>query len=225
MPRSTIEVLRNALGWWDVRREDGHVLARYISEFHAWEAGRAMAEQCEGDLVIHQLQGPVKHETYDPVTRTVRPLTDVIVTAAPEPEGAAASRTVILLVEDALDARELYAQYLNYAGFSVATAINGHEAVRLARLLRPDVVLMDIRLPGMDGLEATADLKRDPDLAHIPVIAITADSSDEMFQNARLAGCTAFIAKPALPSEVVTHIRQVLKGAPGPAREATEESS
>jgi two-component system cell cycle response regulator DivK len=116
----------------------------------------------------------------------------------------------VLLVEDQLDARELYAEYLTYAGFSVATAINGHEAVSLARLLKPDVVLMDIRMPGMNGLEATADLKGDPDLAHIPVVAITADSSSEIGQRCIDAGCTAFLAKPVLPDEVARQITAIL---------------
>jgi two-component system cell cycle response regulator DivK len=119
-------------------------------------------------------------------------------------------RQLILLVEDLLDARELYAEYLNYAGFSVVTAINGHEAVRLARMLRPDLILMDIRMPGMDGLEATADLKADAELAHIPVIAMTADPSSEISERAMAAGCSGFIAKPVLPDEVAREISRVL---------------
>ena len=117
---------------------------------------------------------------------------------------------LVLLVEDLLDARELYAQYLSYAGFSVATAINGHEAVALAQMLKPDLILMDIRMPGMDGLEATADLKRNPDLAHIPVVAITADPSSEIGDRCRMAGCTAFLTKPVLPDEVARQITAIL---------------
>jgi CheY-like chemotaxis protein len=120
------------------------------------------------------------------------------------------SRSLILLVEDLLDARELYAEYLNYAGFSVVTAINGHEAVRLTRLLQPDLILMDLRMPGMDGLEATADLKSDPAVAHIPIVAITADPSVEISEKALAAGCAAFISKPALPDEVAREINRVL---------------
>jgi CheY-like chemotaxis protein len=121
---------------------------------------------------------------------------------------------LILLVEDLLDARELYAEYLTYAGFSVATAINGHEAISLTRLLRPDLILMDIRMPGMDGLEATADLKADPELAHIPVVAMTADPSTEIEKRAREAGCSAIIMKPALPDDVARQISAILSGAP-----------
>jgi two-component system, cell cycle response regulator DivK len=120
-------------------------------------------------------------------------------------------KPLILLVDDLLDARELYAEYLTYAGFSVVTAINGHEAIRLAALLRPDLILMDIRLPGMDGLEATADIRRNPTLQKTPIIAITADPSDEIATRCREAGCTSFISKPALPDEVAKHIRNVLE--------------
>jgi CheY-like chemotaxis protein len=109
-----------------------------------------------------------------------------------------------------VDARELDADYLAYAGFSVATAINGHEAVRLARLLRPDLILMDVRMPGMDGLEATADIKSDPDLAHIPVVALTADSSNDIDARARRAGCVEVITKPLLPDEVAREITSLL---------------
>ena len=123
---------------------------------------------------------------------------------------SADQKPLVLLVEDRVDARELYAQYLTYAGFQVVTAINGHEAIRLAQMLRPDIVLMDIRLPGMDGLEATADLKRQPELSHIPVVAITADSSREMEARCRAAGCAAFVSKPVLPDDVAILLKAVL---------------
>ncbi|OFW08447.1 MAG: hypothetical protein A3H96_21040 [Acidobacteria bacterium RIFCSPLOWO2_02_FULL_67_36] len=127
-------------------------------------------------------------------------------------EGVASPRWLILLVDDLLDARELYAQYLTYAGFSVVTAINGHEAVRLAELLHPDLILMDIRLPGMDGLEATSDLKANPAVADIPVVAITADESEEVRERAQRVGCSAFISKPALPDAVARSIVAILSG-------------
>ncbi len=211
MHKIVIEVVRNPLGWWDIRGQDGRVAERYVSEFQAWEAGRTLAENCGADLIVHPEYGPVMYEAYDATTKTVRPVADGV--AARSADAAARSqRHLILLVEDAVDARELYAEYLSYAGFRVVTAVNGHEALRLARLLLPDLVLMDIKLPGMDGLEATADLKRDPNLSHVPVVAITADASDEMCGRAREAGCSAFITKPALPQHLVTYITQLLKG-------------
>jgi len=135
-------------------------------------------------------------------------------TPMPDPAGETRSRPrrLILLVEDLPDARELFAEYLNYAGFSVVTAINGHEGIRLARLLRPDLILMDILMPGMDGFEATADLKSDPTVAHIPVVALTADPSIESTERARQAGFAGFITKPARPSDVVGVINRSLDG-------------
>lgn len=130
-----------------------------------------------------------------------------------EVTGGSERKPLVLLVEDLVDSRELYAQYLTYAGFSVVTAINGHEAIRLAQLLRPDIILMDIRLPGMDGLEATADLKRQPELSHIPVVAITADPSKEMAARCQEAGCHSFISKPVLPNDVAQHLRNALSNA------------
>lgn len=148
--------------------------------------------------------------------RTVRQMANESETqGVPDSAPAAEERKpLILLVEDMLDARELYAEYLTYAGFSVVTAINGHEALSLARLLRPDLIIMDIRLPGMDGLEATADLKATPELAHIPVVAMTADSSNDIGERARRAGCATIIFKPVLPDEVARKISALLAAIP-----------
>ncbi len=207
--RAVLYVLRNPLGWWEVRDQNGEAIGRYASEFQAWNAGRSAAEARQGDLVVNLIEGPARREAYDPRTGRMTPVKDTPVTAVDTPS-AAERRQLILLVEDMVDARELYADYLTYAGFSVVTAINGHEALGLAKLLRPDLILMDIRLPGMDGLEATADLKANPDLSHIPVVAITADSSAEIGENARRAGCSAVIMKPVLPDEVARRITDLL---------------
>jgi len=126
-------------------------------------------------------------------------------------------KRLILVVEDMVDARELYADYLTFAGFSVVTANNGHDAIGLARLRRPDLILMDVRMPGMDGLEATADIKADPELAHIPVVALTADSSNDVNTRARRAGCVAVITKPVLPDEVAREITSLLTVQPQPS--------
>jgi two-component system, cell cycle response regulator DivK len=201
---TAIRVIRNQDGWWEVRHPSGEVIASFLSEFQAWEAGRVAAESNESDLVIHQLEGRPHYEAFDPHTRRMTPAGD----AGAPPHGE--RRRLILLVEDMVDARELYADYLTYAGFSVVTAINGHEAIGLARLLRPDLILMDIRLPGMDGLEATADIKADPDLAHIPVVALTADSSSNLNARARRAGCSGVITKPVFPDEVARKITTLL---------------
>lgn len=207
--RPVLYVLRNPLGWWEVRNQTGEVIGRYASEFQAWEAGRSAAEAKQCDLVVNLAEGPARREVYDPRSGRMTPVKDTSHAAA-ETSASAERRQLILLVEDMVDARELYADYLTYAGFSVVTAINGHEALGLAKLLRPDLILMDIRLPGMDGLEATADLKANPELSHIPVVAITADSSAEIGERARQAGCSAVIMKPVLPDEVARRIANLL---------------
>jgi CheY-like chemotaxis protein len=126
------------------------------------------------------------------------------------PGPATARGRLILLVEDLVDARELYAEYLTYAGFRVVTAINGHEAIKLAEMLRPDLILMDLRMPGMDGIEATADLKANPALASIPVVGITADPSSETAARALASGCVRCLEKPVLPDAVAQCINEVL---------------
>ncbi len=208
--RTVIKVRCNRSGWWEVSAGNGEIVGRFTSQFQAWEAGRIAAEDRRADLAMYQIDGPVRYEAYDPATRTMRPVEALESEPLRSPREPRTRRPLILLVEDSLDARELYAQYLTYAGFSVVTAINGHEGIRLARLLCPDLILMDLRMPGMDGLEATADLKRDPAVAHIPVIAMTADMSHEVNERARLAGCSAFLLKPALPNDIAGHVMRIL---------------
>ena len=80
---------------------------------------------------------------------------------------------LILVVDDYQDAREMYAEYLQFSGFRVAEARNGNEALEQAFALKPDLILMDLSLPGMDGWEATRQLKSDERTRHIPVVALT----------------------------------------------------
>ena len=80
---------------------------------------------------------------------------------------------LILVVDDYQDAREMYAEYLQFSGFRVAEARNGNEAVEQAFALLPDLILMDLSLPGMDGWEATRVLKADQRTKQIPVVALT----------------------------------------------------
>ena len=82
---------------------------------------------------------------------------------------------LILVVDDYEDAREMYAEYLRFCGFRVAEARNGNEALEQAFTLMPDLILMDLSLPGMDGWEATRQLKADERTRNIPVVALTGD--------------------------------------------------
>jgi len=121
---------------------------------------------------------------------------------------------LVLVVEDYADAREMYVEYLRFAGFRVAEARNGVEALERAAELGPDVILMDLALPRMDGWEATRQLKSLSALRHIPVIAITGHALAGHAEAARQAGCDAFITKPCLPDVLVAEIRRTLDANP-----------
>jgi two-component system, cell cycle response regulator DivK len=118
---------------------------------------------------------------------------------------------LILLVEDFEDAREMYSDYLAFSGFRVATATNGQEALDQARTLNPDLILMDLSLPGIDGWEATRILKADPATRHLSIVALSAHALAADGEGARAAGCDGFIAKPCLPPDLVTQIIEYLK--------------
>jgi two-component system cell cycle response regulator DivK len=104
--------------------------------------------------------------------------------------------TGVLVVEDFTDNRDLLAEYLTFRGFTVAAAADGAAAVRMARERVPDVILMDLRMPGLDGWEATRQLKADPATAAVPVVAVTAHALRPEVESARDAGCDAVVAKP-----------------------------
>lgn len=117
---------------------------------------------------------------------------------------------LVLVVEDYADAREMYAESLLVCGFRVAEAGDGLSALQMARTLAPDVILMDLSLPGMDGWEATRRLKADPGTSHIPVVALTGHALTRALDAARQAGCDRLVIKPALPDDVVEEVRQAL---------------
>src|SRR5262245_4688107 len=117
---------------------------------------------------------------------------------------------LILVVDDYQDSREMYAEYLKASGFRVAEARTGIEAVAKAQELRPDCILMDLSLPGIDGWEATRQLKADHNTTHIPVVAITGHASELASRDAKAAGCVSFVLKPALPDAVVSEVRKAL---------------
>lgn len=121
------------------------------------------------------------------------------------------SAPLILIVEDFDDAREMYRDYLEFSGFRVVTARDGREAIEQARATRPDLILMDLSLPGIDGWEATRLLKADPATRHLMIVALSAHALAPEGDRAREAGCDGFIAKPCLPPDLVVHIAAYLK--------------
>jgi two-component system, cell cycle response regulator DivK len=117
---------------------------------------------------------------------------------------------LILVVDDYEDAREMYAEYLRFCGFRVAEARNGNEALEQAFTLMPDLILMDLSLPGMDGWEATRQLKADERTRQIPVVALTGHALAGASEGAKKAGCDSFVTKPCLPDDLVAEVRRML---------------
>ena len=122
----------------------------------------------------------------------------------------------VLLVDDYRDARDMYGEYLEYSGYQVIQAANGIEALQRAIDDQPDIILMDLSLPVMDGWEATRRLKADQRTAGIPVVALTGHALAGISDRAKEAGCDAFVTKPCLPEDLVREIKRVL-GTPPPA--------
>jgi two-component system cell cycle response regulator DivK len=120
------------------------------------------------------------------------------------------SAPLILVVDDYQDAREMYAEYLQFSGFRVAEAKTGNEAIDKAFELRPALILMDLSLPGMDGWEATRQLKSDERTRHIPVVALTGHALAGASEGAKKAGCDSFVTKPCLPDDLVIEVRRML---------------
>ncbi len=116
----------------------------------------------------------------------------------------------ILVVEDHEDNRQILRDLLASADFTMIEAWDGEAALKVAAAERPDLILMDIQLPGIDGYEVTRRLKADPALRAIPIIAVTsyALSGDEA--KARAAGCDAYVTKPYSPRQLLAKIREYL---------------
>jgi CheY-like chemotaxis protein len=121
------------------------------------------------------------------------------------------ARPLILIVEDQPELRQLYVQQLTMSGFDVIEAGNGEDAIASTSAQLPDVVLMDLSIPIVDGWEATRRLKNNQRTAHIPVVALTAHDGSGELQRATTAGCDWFVPKPCPPDALITEVRRVLK--------------
>jgi len=125
----------------------------------------------------------------------------------------------VLIVEDNPANMKLTSLLLGNAGHTVLCAVDAETGLTFARNDQPDLILMDLQLPGMDGLAATALLKQDPATADIPVIALTALAMKEDREKSQIAGCDAYIAKPLRYKELYAAIDALL--AKGGARAAS----
>ena len=116
----------------------------------------------------------------------------------------------ILVIEDTEDNRQIIRDLLSSVGYELIEAMDGASGVALAQKERPDLILMDIQLPEIDGYEATRRIRAIPELAKVPIIAVTsyALSGDEA--KTREAGCDGYVAKPFSPRQLLSKIREFL---------------
>jgi two-component system cell cycle response regulator DivK len=121
----------------------------------------------------------------------------------------------LLLVEDNEDNRIIYSTVLRHIGYTVIEALDGVQAIALARSERPDLILMDISIPEVDGWEATRILRGDPATRHIPIIALTAHALADDRERATAVGFTSYLAKPVEPRTVAAEVRRWIGGGTG----------
>ena len=117
----------------------------------------------------------------------------------------------VLLAEDNQESYEMLSEYLEAGGYHVIRARDGNEAIRIAREQHPDIILMDIQMPEMDGLEATRVLKEDQDLGQIPIVALTALAMGGDRERCLEAGVNAYVSKPVSLKKVTELIESLLK--------------
>jgi two-component system cell cycle response regulator DivK len=119
----------------------------------------------------------------------------------------------VLVVDDYEDNRQMYGELLAYAGFQVVEARDGAEALRTALRVLPDLIVMDLSLPVIDGWEATRRLKRDDRTRHIPILALTGHAPEGLAghsEGAHEAGCDGFLAKPCSPERLLEMVHEVI---------------
>lgn len=119
-------------------------------------------------------------------------------------------KATVLLVEDTEDNRVMMRKLLEMSGFRVVEAINGKEAVEVAQRVRPEIILMDLSLPFIDGLAATRQIRSLPELSKVPIIAVSAHDTTDFHSDAMNAGCNAYITKPIHYPELEEVVNRLL---------------
>lgn len=137
--------------------------------------------------------------------------TQTVPQVVPDSKLGKRSTPLVLIVDDFEDSRTMYAEYLAYSGYTVEQAADGQEAVDLTERLRPDVVVMDLSLPIIDGWEAIRRLKGNDCTRHIPIIALTGHTLAGHSQGAKEAGCDAFLVKPCLPENLAAKVGEFVR--------------
>ena len=138
--------------------------------------------------------------------------------------GAHGGRPLLLLVDDDADGREMYGQYLRAHDFLTVMATNGREAMDLAELMSPRLVVMDLWMPHLDGWETTRRLKHNALTRHIPIVACTGQVLGASAERALDAGCDGYVTKPCSPADLLAEIRRILPQ-PGTTRSALPSDS
>jgi two-component system, cell cycle response regulator DivK len=128
----------------------------------------------------------------------------------PPPVRGDGGRPLVLLVYDDPDASQMYGQYLRAHGFLTMVATHGREGVDVAELLPPDLIVMDLAMPPLDGWEATRELKRGALTRQIPIIVCTGHVLGSSVERAFDAGCDGYLTKPCLPADLLAEIHRVL---------------
>lgn len=116
----------------------------------------------------------------------------------------------ILVIEDTADNRQILNDLLTAAGYAMLEAEDGERGVALAASARPDLILMDVQLPNIDGYEATRRIRLNPETRHIPIIAVTSYALSGEEAKAADAGCDGYVAKPFSPRAVLAMVRGLL---------------
>jgi len=117
----------------------------------------------------------------------------------------------ILVVEDDADNRRIVVKVLTVEGYEVLEATDGRSALATARKEHPDLIIMDLAMPGLDGWQAASQLKSDPKVADIPIIALTAFAMRGDEEKAREAGCDGYLSKPCRPQTIREVVRRYLR--------------
>ena len=120
----------------------------------------------------------------------------------------------VLLVEDHADTRDLFLTYLTAVGCKVEHALTGLQAIDMATTSPPDVIVLDLGLPGLDGWSAARHLRANPRTRNVPIVACSARAFPDDEGRAKEAGCDVFLAKPCVPSDVLAAIRRVTGWSP-----------
>jgi CheY-like chemotaxis protein len=116
----------------------------------------------------------------------------------------------VLLVEDTEDNRQMMKRLLEMSGYHVVEAVNGREAVDLAGSVKPQIILMDLSLPFIDGLAATRQIRNLPGLSKVPIIAVSAHDTADFHSEALAAGCNAYVTKPINYPELEDAVNRLL---------------